>query len=118
MIQPKVGETWRGGIYAGITRNNEHLVLQYPHASRRDMTFINGGMSIESGWRLPTRAEAALLYANLQEWFEDMWYWTSDEYPADNRCHWVQTFGYGRQADARDTDACRVCAVKTFPVES
>jgi hypothetical protein len=123
----KVGETWQGGVYAGITHKNEHLVLMFPHQSKRDMTCVDAfdladhrNVAIHTSkpiWRLPTRKEAALLYANLQDWFEDMWYWTGEAYHADTSCNWVQTFGYGRQADARRTDACRVCLVRSFPCE-
>ena len=114
----RIGDTWNGGVYAGITRYNEHLILQFPHLIKRDVTWSDALKSVAAPWRLPMRVEAALLYANLQDYFDPLWYWTKEDYPPDReQCVWVQTFGYGRQADARMTDACRVCAVRSFPME-
>lgn len=115
----RIGSADGGAIYAGITRGDSHLFLNRKQ-SRRDLTFSHAKRWIKdlgSDWRLPTRREAALLYANLQSLLEDKWYWTSDPYPPDNKCMWVQTFGYGRQADLRKTDGARVCAVRTIQCE-
>lgn len=134
---PRIGQTWigEGGIYAGITRRGAyahpdltderdcHLIVASPALwLKRDVIY---GYACDwarhfqadghADFRLPNRREAALLYANLQDHFEDMWYWTLDPYHADSKCAWVQTFGYGRQADARMTDACRACAVRIIP---
>lgn len=121
----RIGRYWegQGGIYAGLTRKPEgdfHLVVS-PEDMRRDLIhhlakkWANGICSDgHKDFRLPTPPEAALLYANLKEFFEDRWYWTIEPYPADELCAWVQTFGYGRQADARMTDACRARAVRVF----
>lgn len=128
MQYPKIGRYWggHGGIYAGITagkNHDSHLILA-PEISRRDVIWREAVAIAcahsddgKNDFRLPYLAEAALLYANLKHYFEDMWYWTADFYPPDNNCAWVQTFGYGRQADARLTDACRVCAVRIEPCE-
>lgn len=115
---PRVGETYRGGVYAGITKDSEDLVFMFPHAIGRDVIASDADKALTDGWRLPKPHESALLFANAKGYFDDRWYWTSEPYPPDPElCRWVQSFGYGRQADARVTDACRVVMVKTFPRE-
>ena len=122
---PRIGEQWHGGIYAGIVRGDKcdnHLILREAMKST-DLPFeesFEWALKHAKGfhdWRLPTRREAALLYTNLQDRFEDKWYWTLEPYPPDKECMWVQTFGYGRQADIRKTDGCRTCAVRIEPCE-
>ncbi len=127
MNLPRIGNEWpeAGGIYAGIVRAHPvdcHLILAKEDL-KRDIIYGNAcdwARSVvadgHTDFRLPIRREAALLYANLQDCFEDLWYWTLEPYHADPLCAWVQTFGYGRQADARMTDACRARAVRVFPV--
>ncbi len=116
----------KGGIYAGIVIGvyfDSHVFLS-PMQSQRDIIFVDAidfaattRMDDHADFRLPNVREGALLYANLQSHFADLWYWLGDLYHADKNCAWVQTFGYGRQADARLTDACRACAVRTERVE-
>lgn len=120
----RIGRYWEGhgGIYAGIIGGGDkgdfHLIESVEEV-RRDVTWNDARDWAHSvladgfnDFRLPHRDEAALLYANLKNQHEDLWYWCDDVYPADDRCAWVQTFGYGRQADARKTDACRARAVR------
>ena len=116
----------KGGIYAGVVRmeDGDYHLFVAEVGTKRDVIWKNAmawaqGVSIDghSDFALPTRKQAALLYANLQDGFEDRWWWTSELYPPDEKCAWVQTMGYGRQADARLTDACRACAVRVERVE-
>lgn len=112
----------KGGIYAGIvvgTEFDSHVYVAVEQTKRDVIWFAAkewaqglavGGLS---DFFLPTIQQGALLYANLKPNFEDRWYWLRELYHADKNCAWVQTFGYGRQADARLTDACRACAVRT-----
>lgn len=110
-----VGQVIGDIVYAGLTHENKMLVLRCIQV-KDDMRFSEAFVYAKAlpEFRLPTRKEAALLYANLQEWFAPMWYWTSEEYPPDRECMWVQTFGYGRQADLRKTDGAHVCLVRTI----
>ena len=125
----RIGWDWPedGGIYAGVARGlngaADYHVILCKADQKRDMTWENAmrwaaGLSDEgfTDWRLPTHQEAALLYANLKDQFSDRWYWCSDNYPQDDTCRWVQTFGYGRQADARMTDGCHARAIRTVQV--
>ncbi len=124
---PRIGRYWdgMGGIFAGMIRhdfNDCYLILSEDDL-KRDMTYrvaVEWANKVHSDgrndFRLPMPNEAALLYANLKDKFEDLWYWTCEPYHADKTCAWVQTFGYGRQADARMTDACRARAVRIEPL--
>ncbi len=112
----------KGGIYAGIivgTEFDSHVYL-YPQLTQRDLIWTKASKwaneTISDGhqdFNLPTCRQGALLFANLKDRFPDLWFWICELYPPDMHCAWVQTFGYGRQADARLTDACRACAVRT-----
>ncbi len=130
---PRIGRYWEGGIYAGITPGEQgdfHLIAMEPAINLdghvpRDVIYAEAEAFVFRlthasnaefrDWRLPTRQEAALLYANIRGYFNEGWHWTSDPYPPDHTCHWVQSFAYGRQCDARMTDACRVRLVRTVP---
>jgi hypothetical protein len=48
------------------------------------------------GGTLPTRKEAALLFANVPELFDANYaYWTCEPYAGDESYAWYQYFGYG-----------------------
>ncbi|MBK8916398.1 MAG: DUF1566 domain-containing protein [Phycisphaerales bacterium] len=50
------------------------------------------------GGELPTRFEAALLYANVRDKIDpDYWYWTGTPLAGDERYAWGQYFSYGYQ---------------------
>lgn len=124
--KPRIGRYWdgEGGIFAGIARGKafDYNVILSLEDGNRDVIWTAANewatrieLDGHCDFRLFNPPEGALLYANLKDFFEDRWYWTDTLYPADNLCAWVQTFGYGRQADARLTDACRARAIRTFP---
>ena len=94
-------ELARGEQYAGLILGKDgqadhHLVLLPGEAedvswsAAREWAMQNGG-------ELPTRRELALLYANLREHFQRMWYWSSE--PQEPRSHlvWGQNFTSGIQ---------------------
>jgi len=125
MMIHRIGWDWEehGGIFAGVARSYSELpdmgVILCKADTRRDMPWEHAmqwaaELRAEDfgDWILPTHQIAALLYANLKDHFDDKWYWCSDAYPQDVTCRWVQTFGYGRQADARMTDGCRARAIR------
>jgi hypothetical protein len=122
----RIGRYWdgHGGIYAGIARGTDydyHLILA-ENDMRRDMPYkaaVDWCRYVSADgfrdFRLPNRAEGALLYANLKDKFSDFWHWTSEDYPPDAECKWAIAFAYGRNADARMSDACRARAVRIEP---
>lgn len=122
---PRIGRYWdgQGGIYAGIARGQAfdyHLILSIEDG-KRDVIWTaanewTNGIEFDGhrDFRLPTRSEAALLYANVRDHISEHWHWTNEEYPPDKECMWAEAFSYGRQADCRKTDACRARAVRIF----
>jgi hypothetical protein len=120
---PTIGSTWQGGKYAGISRGEDgqpdaHIILLEAQPSGdlnwQDATSWAAGLGNDA--RLPTKVEAALLYANLKAEFETSdWYWTSTPYSASDA--WVQYFRYGSQGNYYLKSTERLCrAVRRFPL--
>ena len=113
-----------GGIYAGIVRgeHGDYHVFLAEHDADRDMIYEVakiGALSVvaddHQDFGLPTQDQGALLYANLRHFMDKGWHWTGDVYPPDDDCMWCIAMAYGRNADARKTDACRARYVRTEP---
>ena len=48
-------------------------------------------------FRLPTRREQRVLFANAKDLFEDAWYWSGEQHASDPDCAWMQSFDIGGQ---------------------
>jgi hypothetical protein len=90
-----------GEHYAGLILGKEgspdhHLVL-LPGEAQDVSWAVAREWAAAAGGELPTRRELALLYANLREQFQRMWYWSSE--PQEPRSHlvWGQNFTSGIQ---------------------
>jgi len=69
------------------------------------------------GGELPTRFEAALIYANLRDKVDlDNWHWTATPYAGAERYAWMQIFHYGAQDYGHKGDDYRAVAVRRVPV--
>ena len=107
---PPIGQPWpgQGGIYAGIASDTEggepgHLILldTKPDDELNWKDAVKWGQSHGEGSRLFTKAEAALLFANVPDAFEKTWYWTGTQSSAFYA--WYQHFYYGNQTiDSKD----------------
>lgn len=92
----KEGEQYAGLILGKNGLPDHHLVLlpgeaeEVSWSAAREWASGNGG-------ELPSRRELALLYANLREHFQRLWYWSSE--PQEPRSHlvWGQNFSSGIQ---------------------
>jgi hypothetical protein len=120
---PAIGQPWPGcaGVYAGVSRGEDgapdaHLVLLdvLPGASLDWSAAMAWSEGLGDGARLPTRFEAALLYAHLRDEFrKDDWYWTSTQYSESGA--WYQDLYYGYQYyDVKKYEA-HARAVRRFP---
>lgn len=70
----------------------------------------------QADWSLPTRPEAALLYAVAKGEHEADWYWTSEPYGSGYA--WCQYFGNGYQCwGFQSTYSFRGCAVRREPIQ-
>ena len=98
-IPAAIGAAFAGGIYAGISRGvdgapDQHLVLV--EGEGVDLSWSAAGAWAESvGGSLPTRAEQALLFANLKDQFKSDWYWSGEQ--AGPSTAWYQDFSFGYQ---------------------
>ena len=90
------GEQYAGLILGKDGKPDHHLVL-LPGEAEDVSWSVAREWAQQSGGELPTRRELALLYANLREQFQRMWYWSSE--PQEPRSHlvWGQNFTSGIQ---------------------
>jgi hypothetical protein len=114
----KTGELYAGIILGKNGEKDYHLVL-LPDLPKR--TFNWDGAFIWStkvvGGDLPTRREQSLLYANLKETFEAVWYWSGEQDKAHSGYAWMQGFGNGAQNNYRKSFECRARAVRRIYIE-
>jgi hypothetical protein len=121
--QPAIGAPWRGGKYAGISVGEDGqpdgyiiLLADKPDAKLTWQGSLDWAKTLVDA-RLPTKREAALLYANLSGEFDTSdWHWTSTPYSGSNA--WMQFFDGGSQSDYLKSSE-RVCrAVRRFPTST
>ena len=117
-IPAAIGAAFGGGIYAGISRGvdgapDQHLVLMPGEAVDVDWEAA-GAFAASVDGELPTRAEQALLYANLKDQFEPRWYWSGTQ--AGPSLAWGQDFFNGFQYDYLRSYEGRARAVRRLPI--
>ena len=96
-IPAAIGAAFGGGTSAGISRGvegapDQHLVLLPGEAVDVDWDAACA-FAASVGGELPTRAEQALLFANLKHEFEPRYYWSSEQ--AGPSTAWGQSFVSG-----------------------
>ena len=107
-----------GEIYAGLVLGKDgaadyHLFLQ-PGAATGVTWQAAMDWAKKLGHSLPTRAEQALLLANLKDQFEEDWYWSCEQ--AGPSLAWVQYFYDGLQLDDYRSYEGRACRVRRLPI--
>ena len=117
-IPAAIGAAFGGGIYAGISRGvdgapDQRLVLLPGEAVDVDWEAA-GAFAASVGGELPTRAEQALLFANLKDQFQPRWHWSSEQ--AGPSTAWVQLFDDGTQANGNRSDEGRARAVRRLEI--
>lgn len=117
--QQFMAENLHGGeIYAGLILGKDgaadyHLFLQ-PGAATGVTWQLAMDWAKKLGHSLPTRAEQALLFANLKHEFEPRYYWSSEQ--AGPSSAWGQFFDDGSQHyDYRSYEG-RARAVRRLPI--
>lgn len=114
------GETNIGAI-GNQTGDAYHLILlagDNDHATHQKQ--LEWAQSI--GGDLPTKIEAAMLFAHAKDQFQRDWYWTNETFvdpdePEDTRYAWVQSFRCrGRQYFTHKGLASRARAVRRLPI--
>ena len=113
-----IGEAFAGGSYAGIIPGvdgapGQYLVLLPGEAVDVDWEAA-GAFAASVGGELPTRAEQALLFANLKDQFQPRWHWSSEQ--AGPSHAWVQDFSHGLQGYGTRSYEGRARAVRRFSI--
>ena len=112
-----------GERYAGIVidpdngQPTHHLVLLPEQPTERLSWDDAMAWAASIGAELPTRQEAALLFANAKTAFEPAWHWTSEQYAGDASGAWIQYFGNGSQLTNGKGCKGRVRAVRRFLID-
>ncbi|MES2315984.1 MAG: DUF1566 domain-containing protein [Pseudomonadota bacterium] len=110
------GEHYAGLILGKEGKPDHHLVLlageaeEVSWAAARDWAAAAGG-------ELPTRRELALLYANLREHFQRVWYWSCETQEPRAQLVWGQNFTSGIQTMYGRPFRGRARAVRRLPEE-
>jgi hypothetical protein len=96
-----------GGIFAGIAVGKDGapynamiLLDAKPDGDLNWKDALAWAEALGDGAHVPSRDEAALLYANSRELMDTSnWHWTSTPYktPYSDSYAWIQNFGNGRQ---------------------
>ena len=92
----KDGECYAGLILGKEGKPDHHLVLLPGEAQEVSWSAAQEWARAEGG-ELPTKRELALLYANLREQFERVWYWSSEPQEPRAQLVWGQNFTSGIQ---------------------
>ena len=90
------GEQYAGLILGKNGQPDYHLVL-LPGEAEEVSWAMARAWADGVGGDLPTRRELALLYANLREQFQRMWYWSSEPQEPRSQLVWGQNFTSGIQ---------------------
>jgi len=119
---PKLGESFHGGKYGGITTDKDGtvyaVILLGEKPEPTELTFQAATAWAEGlgeGASLPNRVESLMLFVNLKDEFEADIHWTGESY--SERSAWFQTFYYGTQYDTslRRNEFC-ARAVRRLPI--
>ena len=124
---PRIGAIWpSGGVYAGIVRGvngapDAHLIV---HGEEKEEISYGDAMKWatqlaeheQKSWMLPTESEHAVLLGNVPELFKREYYWSCEQYAADDAYAWCQGFSYGYQGTNPKSYHLRAKAVRRSPI--
>lgn len=92
----KDGEFYAGLILGKDGAPDQHLILLPGDAEDVTWTAAREWATMAGG-ELPTRRELSLLFANLKEQFQRVWYWSGEPSEARSQLVWGQNFTSGIQ---------------------
>jgi hypothetical protein len=110
------GEQYAGLILGKEGAPDHHLVLLPGEALEVSWSAAREWAS-GTGGELPTRRELSLLYANLREHFERVWYWSSEPQEPRAQLVWGQNFTSGIQTMYGRPFRGRARAVRRLVIE-
>lgn len=110
------GEQYAGLILGKEGKPDHHVVLLAGEA--QDVSWSAAReWAIGIGGELPSRRELALLYANLREHFDRLWYWSSETQEPRAQLVWGQNFTSGIQTMYGRPFRGRARAVRRLPAD-
>jgi hypothetical protein len=112
----KDGEQYAGLILGKNGCPDHHLIL-LPGDAQEVTWSAAREWAATAGGELPTRRELSLLFANLKEEFERVWYWSSEQSEARSQLVWGQNFTSGIQTMYGRPFRGRARAVRRLPAE-
>lgn len=96
--EPNENERYAGIIIDSATGQPTHHLILIPQQPETHLTWDEAIVWAASiGAELPTRQEAALLFANAKDAFKPNWCWTGEEHACYAFYAWLQHFGNGNQ---------------------
>jgi hypothetical protein len=107
------GERFAGAILNG-DGTLSHYVILLPGELEDSQWGRAGEWAVEQGGELPTRREQSLLFANLKDEFEDVYYWSGEKHETNAGWAWCQFFDDGGQDYGDTYDELRARAVRRF----
>lgn len=117
--EPKIGELFEGGMYAGKTTvdgKDANLILLPGEAT--DIDWVKAGAwAKEQSGHLPTRAEQRILYENLKSEFAPAWYWSCEQHASYSDYAWGQYFDGGGQGSNLKSCSGRARAVRRLIIQ-
>lgn len=110
------GEHYAGVILGKEGKPDHHLVLLPGEAEDVSWSAAQAWAG-STGGELPNRRELALLYANLREHFQRVWYWSSEPQEPRSQLVWGQNFTSGIQTMYGRPFRGRARAVRRLVIE-
>lgn len=110
---PAIGTEIHAGTFAGITSTKDdlHHAVVLLHETAKKLTWKKAmNWAKKQDAELPSRAVAALLFANLKDKRPNGWHWTSEEDDASSA--WLCNFHRGYQLSYHKSCECGVVAVR------
>lgn len=114
------GERYAGVVVALSTQKPIHHVILAPYDELSDLCAMSLYEAVDytnnvCRYVLPTRQEAALLFANVPQPSDTFWRWTSNE-SADGTCAWQYRAHDGTQKLVSKSALARIQLVRLVPV--
>ena len=115
---PKIGAAWRGGIYAGLSLENERPVGLVLLPGDLDEGPWDDAVSWagKQGGVLPSRIDQLVLLHSLKSEFKPSWYWSGTPDAGAESYAWYQHFYGGYQLDTRKFTELRARAVRRVAI--
>lgn len=111
LVELKHGEEYAGLIVGKDGEASYHLVLIPGQADSINWPDAKA-WSVKQGGELPTLREQSLLFANLNEQFEEAYYWSGEQHASCSDYAWFQNFGNGDQDTLSTYGKLRARAVR------